>query len=390
MAIMNKIIQLSASVMLLAACYGVHGDVVEEVVEERVESEDATFRVVKVIDGLEHPWSLAFLPDGGMLVTERPGRMHLFEGGELRSISGLPEVTAQGQGGLFDVLPHPEFASNRLVYFAYSDSYEGGVGTKVSRAVLEDDNLRDVELLFRMEPPGTGGRHFGGRLAFDSDQYLFVTIGDRADQDRAQDLDVHHGKLLRLHDDGSIPEDNPFVDRDDALPEIYSYGHRNAQGLVYDARSDRLWQHEHGPYGGDALHLIEPGANYGWPEATYGVQYGDRSKIGVPPDQRDDIVDPIVHWTTPSSIAPSGLALYESRGFPKWHGNLFVGALAHEHIRRVVLDATGQVVHEEELLRDQIGRIREVRSGPDGTLWFTTDATRGAVYRIEPAGGPAP
>ncbi|MFU8816914.1 MAG: PQQ-dependent sugar dehydrogenase, partial [Pseudomonadales bacterium] len=185
---MSRIIQLSAALMVVAACHSVRSDVVEEVVEERVVSEDANFRVIRVVADLEHPWSLAFLPDGSLLITERPGRMHRLEGGELTAISGLPEITAQGQGGLFDVLPHPEFAANRLIYFAYSDSYDGGVGTHVSRAVLEDDRLTDVELLFRMDPPGSGGRHFGGRLAFDATNHLYVTIGDRADRDLAQQL----------------------------------------------------------------------------------------------------------------------------------------------------------------------------------------------------------
>jgi aldose sugar dehydrogenase len=305
--------------------------------------------------------------------------------GTATEVTGLPEVRAEGQGGLLDVIVHPEFASNRLIYFSYSAEYDGGIGTHVTRATLRDAALENVEQLFRIDPPGRGGQHFGGRLAFDAQHHLFLTIGDRGDRDRAQELDKHHGKLLRLNEDGSVPEDNPFVDRDDAHPEIYSYGHRNAQGLFYDAETDTLWQHEHGPFGGDTLHIIEPGANYGWPVATYGAEYGSRGAIGTTPDQRADIVDPIVHWAEPGSIAPSGLTLYRGTSFPAWNGNLFLGALAREHIRRIVLDESGTaVVHQEELLRDQMGRIRDVRTGPDGDLWFTTDSSSGGVYRLEP------
>lgn len=356
---------------------------------DAVESEEVTFRVVEVVSDLDRPWAFEFLPDGRMLITERPGRMRVFENGELREVSGLPEVRAQGQGGLLDVVKHPDFENNSLIYFSYSAAYEGGVGTNVSRAVLDGDELRDVERIFRMDPPGSGGRHFGSRLAFDEQNRLFITIGDRGHGARdashpSQRLDRHHGKLLRVNDDGSVPADNPFVDRDDAHPEIYSYGHRNAQGLVYDLETGRIWQHEHGPFGGDTLNLIQAGANYGWPVATYGAEYRGRSEIGTVPEQRQDIVEPVTHWTLPHSIAPSGLALYRGDVFPEWEENLFVGALRQQHIRRVVLGEDGEtVVHEEELLRNAVGRIRDVRTGPDGHLWFATDASPGAVYRID-------
>jgi aldose sugar dehydrogenase len=377
--------QIKRAAPALILLLGLHS-ACADVVHERVQSEAVTFRVVEVLGGLDHPWSLAFLPGGGMLVTERQGRLQRVEqDGTATEISGLPEVAAEGQGGLLDVIVHPDFDSNRLIYFSYSAEYDGGLRTHVARAALEDDQLDEVEVLLRIDPPGTGGRHFGSRLAFDEERHLFITIGDRGDRDRVQELDTHHGKLLRINDDGSVPEDNPFVNEPGAHPEIYSYGHRNAQGLHYDATTETLWLHEHGPYGGDALHIIEAGANYGWPLATYGVEYGGRGEIGTTPDRREDINDPIVHWTQPGSIAPSGLTLYRGETFPEWNGNLFVGALAHQHIRRVVLDAAGTaVVHEEELLRDRIGRIRDVRTGPDGNLWFTTDSDPGGVYRIEP------
>jgi aldose sugar dehydrogenase len=380
--IRSEIKRVTPALVLLLGLHSACADVVHE----RVESEEATFRVVEVLGGLDHPWSLAFLPGGGMLVTERPGRLRrVAEDGTATEISGLPDITPEGQGGLLDVIVHPEFDSNRLIYFSYSAEHDNGLRTHVARATLANDQLGEVEVLLRIDPPGTGGRHFGSRLAFDGERHLYITIGDRGDRDRVQELDTHHGKLLRLSDDGSVPEDNPFVNQPGAHPEIYTYGHRNAQGLFYDAATDTLWLNEHGPYGGDALHIIQPGANYGWPLATYGVEYGGRGTIGTAPDRRDDIVDPIVHWTMPDSIAPSGLTLYRGEAFPGWTGNLFVGALAHRHIRRVVLDEAGTaVVHEEELLRDQVGRIRDVRTGPDGNLWFTTDSDSGGIYRIEP------
>jgi aldose sugar dehydrogenase len=372
----------------LIVLLGFNGACAADAAEQRVQSEAVSFRVVEVVGGLAHPWSLAFLPDGSLLITERPGSLQRFGDGTLREIEGLPEISAQGQGGLMDVALHPGFETNRLIYLAYTAPYDGGIGTQVARARLDGDRLIDIKPLFRMNPPGSGGRHFGGRLTFDSDNRLYITIGDRGDQDQAQDLNSHHGALLRLNDDGSVPEDNPFVERDGARPEIYSYGHRNAQGLIYDAETGTLWQHEHGPFGGDVLHVIRPGANYGWPAATYGAQYGSRKAIGTTPDQRADIEDPVVHWTLPESIAPSGLTLYRGEAFPEWNGNLFVGALRHQQIRRLVLDGH-TVVHEEPLLRGRFGRgrfgrIRDVRTGPDGYLWFTTDADPGGVYRIEP------
>lgn len=233
-----------------------------------------------------------------------------------------------------------------------------------------------------MTPTRPGGPHYGSRLAFDRQGYLYITIGDRGDRDRAQQLDSHNGSLIRLHDDGRIPEDNPFLGHEGALPEIYSYGHRNAQGLVIDHANDRIWQHEHGPRGGDTLNLIRRGANYGWPVATYGTEYRDASPIGVLPEERPDIEDPVLVWK-PISIAPSGMILYQADSFPEWQGNLFIGALRQQHIRRVVLDDT-RVVHEEALLRDEIGRIRDLETGPDGHIWFATDAGNGGIFRIEP------
>ena len=349
---------------------------------DEVASEEVNFQVVRVAENLERPWGMVFLADGGILVTERPGRMQILRNGERTRVSGLPVVTASGQGGLMDVILHPDFEDNRWVYFSYSAEFDGGLGTKVSRARLDGESLTELEDIFRMDPPGSGGRHFGSRLAFDSDGYLFITIGDRSDRHRAQELNSHHGTLLRVHDDGSAPEDNPFVGDENAHPEIYSYGHRNARGMHYDAETGVLWLHEHGPRGGDALNYAQAGANYGWPRATYGEEYRG-GEIGTTPDQLDDVVTPVLHWTP--SIAASGLTVYRGEKFPEWQGNLFAGALAQQHIRRVVLDGK-EVVHQEELLRGEFGRIRTVVTGPDGYLWFTTDERNGGIYRIESIG----
>ncbi|HMP97457.1 MAG TPA: PQQ-dependent sugar dehydrogenase [Kiritimatiellia bacterium] len=345
-----------------------------------VQSESARFRVVQVVSGLEHPWALAFLPDGRVLITERPGRLWVMEGEAIREVDGVPAVRAAGQGGLLDVIAHPRFTDNQVIYLSYSANYGEGFGTRVARAKLVDESLRDLQVLFEMQPPGNGPVHFGSRFAFDADGYLFVTLGERGDRDLSQRLDAHHGKVIRLHDDGRVPADNPFIGTDGAHPEIYSFGHRNPQGLIVDATSGLLWLHEHGPRGGDALHIVRAGLNYGWPVATYGREYHG-PEIGVRPDQREDLVQPIIHWTP--SIAPCGLTQMRGGNFSGWEGNLFAGALIQQHIRRIVIRGKA-VVHQEELLRERFGRIREVKMGLDGNLWFATDAPDGGVFRIEP------
>lgn len=351
-----------------------------EVIEERVESEKENFRLVKVVGGLENPWAVAFLPDDRLLITERPGRMQILSNGELTEVENLPEVRAMGQGGLMDVILHPNYEDNGWIYFTYAADYDDGVGTTLSRARLEGSRLVDVEQLFQMSSPGNRGQHFGSRLVFDNDGYLFMTIGDRGERYKAQELNSHNGSTLRLHDDGRVPQDNPFVDRNDARQEIYSYGHRNAQGLIYDSENDRVWLNEHGPRGGDELNLIQRGENYGWPLATYGEEYRGGT-IGTTPDQFDDSVHPVHHWTP--SIAVSGMTLYDADAFPAWQGDLFVGALRQKHIRRIELDGD-TFVREEELLRETVGRIRDVRTGPDGNIYLVTDEPDGGIYRLEP------
>jgi glucose/arabinose dehydrogenase len=349
-----------------------------------IDSEQASFRVETVTEGLDHPWAVAFLPDGGYLVTERPGTLrHIDASGRLspNPIRGLPPIRQHGQGGLLDVVLHPDFADNRWVYLSYAEAGGGGTGTAVARGRLEGDRLEDVEVIFRMTPKSGGGRHFGSRLVFDRDGYLFVTLGDRGDKPRAQRLDDHAGSLIRLFDDGRVPPDNPFIDRDDVLPEIYSYGHRNIQGATLHPQTGALWTHEHGPQGGDEINLPEPGVNYGWPVITYGVNYVIGTQIGEG-TSKPGMAQPLYQWTP--SIAPSGMAIYDGDAFPQWRGDVFVGALKYQLLARLEIE-NGAVTHEERLLSGQLGRIRDVRVGPDDLLYLLTDADDGRLVRLVPA-----
>lgn len=340
-------------------------------------------RLVEVAGGLEHPWSVAFLPNGDMLVTERPGRLRIVRDGVLMAdpVPGLPRVRPIGQGGLLDLALHPDFEANRLLYFSYAADHDGGVTTHVARGRFENDALHDVEVLFVAEPASGGGRHFAGRLLFDRAGYLYITVGDRGEMDRAQRLDDHAGSTIRLHDDGSIPTDNPFRARDDARHEIYTYGNRNAQGMALHPDTGEVWQNEHGPRGGDELNRIRAGVNYGWPVITHGIDYSGEP-IGEGITEMEGMEQPVHHWTP--SIAPSGMAFYTGDLFPAWQGNVFVGALAHTHVARLVMDGN-RVVHEETLFRSLGQRIRDVREGPDGYLWLLTDHQNGRLLRIEPA-----
>ncbi|ALP54497.1 glucose dehydrogenase [Candidatus Tenderia electrophaga] len=335
-----------------------------------------------VVSGLEHPWSMAFMPDGRILVTERPGRLRVIENGRLKPtpIKGLPEITAVGQGGLLDIILHPDYARNGWLYFSYVAAGDGGIGTEVARAKLEGMELQDVQVLFRMQPKSNGGRHFGSRLVIDKDNYLYISLGDRGERERAQQLDDHAGSIIRLHDDGRVPEDNPFVGRQDAKPEIYSYGHRNAQGLTLHPHTGAVWEHEHGPQGGDELNLIKKGVNYGWPVITYGVNYVTGTKIGEG-THKQGMEQPLYYWDP--SIAPSGMDFYSGDKFPKWQGDLFIGALKFELLVRLPLDGR-KVLKEERLLKGTLGRIRDVQTGPDGYLYLLTDADDGKLVRLTP------
>ena len=348
-------------------------------------SEKHGLRVTVVTRGLENPWGLAFLPDGGMLVSERPGRLRLVAAdGTLdpRPLAGLPEnVSAIGQGGLLDVALHPDFEHNRLVYFSFTGRGNGGLGTELARARLQGHALTDVQVLFRAMPKSRGGRHFGGRIVFDHEGYVFLTLGDRGGKDRAQALDDHAGSVIRLHDDGRVPADNPFAQRAGALPEIWSYGHRNIQGAALHPISGELWTHEHGPQGGDEINVARAGVNHGWPVITYGVNYVIGTRIGEG-SEKPGMAQPLHYWVP--SIAPSGLAFYTGQRFPGWHGNALVGALKFRLLARLELDGE-RVLHEERLLTDAIGRIRDVRVGPDGHIYLLSDESDGVIARLEPA-----
>lgn len=345
--------------------------------------EEHAFRVVTMTRGLEHPWGLAFLPDGRRLVTERPGRLRLVAAdGTLdpQPVTGLPTIAIHGQGGLLDVALHPGFAENGLIYLSYAARGEGGVGTEVARGRLVDHRLENVEVLFRQQPKSSGGRHFGSRLVFDRQGYLYITLGDRGEQERAQKMDDLAGKIVRLHDDGQIPADNPFADRPGARPEIYSLGNRNVQGAALHPLTGELWAQEHGPQGGGEVNVIRAGRNYGWPVITYGVEYVVGTKIGEG-THKPGMEQPLHVWAP--SIAPSGMAFYQGDRFPRWRGDLFVGALKDQMLVRLRFDGEKRV-KEERLLKGVLGRIRDVRAGPDGYLYLLTDSPDGVIARLEP------
>ena len=346
-------------------------------------SDAHAFRIVKLVEGLDHPWSLAFLPDGRMLVTERPGRLRVIADGKLepKPIDGLPEVTQYGQGGLHDVALHPQFEQNRLVYLAYAARGADGVGTELARARLGEGRLENLRVLFRQSPKGRAGQHFGGRIVFDRAGYLYLTLGDRGERDRAQLPDDHAGSVIRLHDDGRVPRDNPFAGKPGWKPEKFTLGNRNVQGAALHPQTGELWTHEHGPQGGDEINIIRAGVNYGWPVITYGRNYGLGTRIGEG-TEKQGMAQPLYYWVP--SIAPSGMAFYTGGRFPRWKGNLFVGALRDQMLVRLVLKGE-KVVTEERLLKGVLGRIRDVRAGPDGFLYLLTDERNGMLVRLEPA-----
>lgn len=350
-------------------------------------SATAAVKVETVAKDLVHPWGLQFLPDGRMLVTERPGRMRLIaKDGKLSPpVAGLPPVFAQNQGGLLDVALGPDFASSGLVFWSYSEPRGGGGnGTAVARGklVLDTDGgrLEDVTVIFRQEPATSGGLHFGSRLAFAPDGFLYVTLGERYQKDFAQDLSRHWGKIVRITADGAAPKDNPFVNRPGARPELWSYGHRNPQSAAIHPATGKLWVVEHGARGGDEINIPVKGRNYGWPIITYGIDYSG-AKIGVGA-RKEGLEQPVYYWDP--SIAPSGMAFYTADLVPEWKGSLFVGALVQRHLSRLVLDGEN-VVAEEKLLADLRERIRDVRQGPDGAIYVLTDSPQGRVLRLSPS-----
>jgi aldose sugar dehydrogenase len=338
------------------------------------------------VTGLDRPWAFAFLPDGRMLITERPGRMRIAaaDGKLSPALAGVPKVFASGQGGLHDVVLDRGYAQNHTIYFCYAEPANGGARTALTRARLADEGtprLDDVQVIFRQEGPLSSGNHFGCRIVQTPDNNLFLATGDHfGPRDQAQNLGNHIGKLVRIRPDGSVPPDNPFVGRAGAKPEIWSYGHRNPQGLALHPVSGKLWEQEHGPRGGDEINIVDKGKNYGWPVIGFGIDYSG-AKIHES-SRKDGMEPPIWYWVP--SIAPSGMAFSTGDLFPGWRGNLFVGALVDRSLVRLELDGE-KAVKEERLLRELRERIRDVRQGPDGALWVATDSSSGRILRVAPA-----
>jgi len=356
----------------------------EEFSTKSLSSQYESIKLSKVAGPLENPWSLAFLPDDRMLVTERPGRLNIIENGHITEVTGIPEVSARGQGGLLEVLPHHNFEENDWIYLTFSKpNGEDETATAVVRGRIDENNaFVDIEEIFEQNRYSSPGRHYGSKLAWMSDGTLLVSIGDRgSDPPRAQDTEDHAGTLLRLNDDGSVPDDNPFVDDNSVANEIYSYGHRNIQGLIVNPENDEIWATEHGPRGGDELNKINAGENYGWPTVTLGRDYGSEGIFpGSEARTMEGKVDPIYEFLP--THAPSGLALVTTDEFPVWEGNILAGGLRSERIRRLVIE-DNTVIHDEELLLGEIGRIRDVREGPDGKFYILTDHEDGALYVME-------
>ncbi|WP_419903322.1 PQQ-dependent sugar dehydrogenase [Kiloniella sp.] len=357
------------------------GLAVSSEVVDQFNSEKSSFDLVLLADDLDHPWGMAFLPDDRLIITERDGRLKLYEKGKVKSISlsGFPEIHNKGQGGLLDVTPHPNFTNTGLIYFTYSHVLPRGSTTALARANLQQDQLTEIETLFIAKTDSTTSHHYGSRIRFDNNGLIYMTIGDRGQRHTAQRLDLHAGKVLRLTDNGKPASGNPFINTAGALPEIYSYGHRNPQGLSRHPETGEMWLSEHGPRGGDEINLIKPGVNYGWPIITYGKEYiGGSIGEGT---HHPDMAQPIYQWTP--SIAPSGIFFYSGKAFPSWQGNLFTTALKYELLVRHEL-INNKIVHEERLIEEEVGRIRAVTQGTDDLIYLLTDEYDGALYRLQP------
>jgi len=348
---------------------------------QELSSSAGTLNVTTIVRGLEHPWSMEFLPDGRILVSERPGRLRIIskEGTRSEPLTGIPGVFAEGQGGLLDIALDPGFSRNMLIYFSYAEEIDGKAGTAVAKAKLKEDGLENVQVIFRQLPKVKGPNHWGSRLVFGRDGTLFVTLGERFDHSKkAQLLNDHMGKVVRITTDGATPPDNPFVSRKDALPEIWTYGHRNMQGAALDPQTGTLWTAEHGPRGGDEINIEQAGKNYGWPEASYGSHY---TLLPIPDEHASrGFIEPAFHWTP--SVSPSGMIFYTGDHFKDWKGDLFVGALNGAALIRLDIE-NGKPVKEERLLQSLEERIRDVRQGPDGAIYLLTDSDDGRILRVE-------
>ena len=382
----SSVLLLSAALLSAASPAFGQSDVVRTALHD--------YRVVTVADGLEIPWSMAFLPGGDVLVTEKVGRLRIIRDGKLLPdpVPGIPEVLVRGQGGLMDVVPHPDFEDNRILYLSYSKFVEGlgrAGTTVVARGTFENDRFTLMEEIFQAVSQGSS--HYGCRLAFDSEGYLYLSVGDRQAPPQgdlaahpAQDVSNHHGVIIRLRDDGSVPEDNPFVGQAGARPEIWSYGHRNPQGLAVHPETDAVWLTEHGPQGGDEVNVSNPGANYGWPVIGYGVNYGSGSPIHAT-TRAEGMEQPLHYWVP--SIGVSGLAFYHGDRFPEWRGDLFAGGLSGQQVDRLTI-RDGEVVASETIFEGR-GRVRDVREGPDGFIYIALEQRRGGltpIVRLEPVG----
>lgn len=365
------------------------------------QSEEHVFEV-ELVASIDDPWGMAFVPNGDILVTQKNGELRIVRHGRLlaSAVSGLPKMVEKGQGGLMDVTLDPDFANNRLIYLSYTGARGGDYGTEVLRGRLEEDALSDVEVIFKALPKRRGGRHFGSRLLFAADGLLYISLGDRGHRPNGQDLSSHPGSLIRIQPNGSVPLDNPFVEEPLAkdpgtLPEIYTYGNRNMQGMALHPLTGEVWAHEHGPQGGDEVNIMRAGHNYGWAEITYGVNYGIGTKVGEG-KTRSDVTPPVHYWVP--SIAPSGMAFYTGDLFPKWKNNLFVGSLKFQQLVRLELGNkelgnkelgnkglhNNQVVDEERISFENYGRIRDVRQGPDGHIYVLTEGGRGGLLKVSP------
>lgn len=344
-----------------------------------VDTTDIRFKVRVISDALDRSWGMAWLTDGRMLVTEKAGEILVFRNDKFtgEKLSGVPKVSDEGQGGLLDIQAHPDYARNKWIYISYSKPVPGGVTTAIARFRLDGNKVTELTDLYQAKPILSADFHFGSRIIFDKNNYLFFSSGERGTQPKVQELNNDHGKIHRLHDDGRVPKDNPFVGRKDANPSIWSYGHRNPQGMVYDAVNDRIWAAEHGPKGGDELNLIEKGKNYGWPKTCYGINYD--GTVLTPFKEMAGVENPVRYWVP--SIAPCGITIVSSKRYPDWKGNILVGALSFRHVARVQLNGTRYVT--EERLLDGLGRVRDVAQSPDGYLYVITEGP-GLMLKLIP------
>lgn len=351
----------------------------QEAYQEKTQKYDV--KLVPVATDLEHPWGMDFLPNGDVLVTERRGKLYIVRmpSGEKVEVQGLPEIAEIGQGGLLDVMVHPQYSANQTIFLSYTGRSAQGYGTEVVRAKMNGPRLSDVQKIFEAVPKTKGRNHFGSRLLWGKDGKLYITLGERFIKEEAQNPKTHLGSTIRINEDGSVPEDNPFYGHEVNRPEIFTYGNRNVQGIALHPQTGEIWAHEHGPKGGDEINVLQSGKNYGWPVVTYGVDYTGfeiSDKTSAP-----GMEDPILQWTP--SIAPSGMIFYTGNQFPEWKGDVFVGALVQTHLRRVKFDGHKEV--EQEVMLEEHGeRIRDVAQGPDGNIYLLSDETYGSLYRLEP------